>query len=77
MTSLFAPLALGDIALPNRIMMAPLTRGRATKEAVPTPIMADYYAQRCRRDPTQSSRSSFLPSNARATLLPHDSRRRQ
>ena len=46
MTSLFAPLQLGDLSLPNRIMMAPLTRGRATKEAVPTPIMADYYAQR-------------------------------
>ncbi len=46
MTSLFTPLALGDIALPNRILMAPLTRGRATREGVPTAIMADYYAQR-------------------------------
>ena len=46
MTSLFAPLQLGSIALPNRIMMAPLTRGRATKDAIPTALMADYYAQR-------------------------------
>ena len=46
MPSLFDPLALGALALPNRMLMAPLTRGRATKEAVPTPIMADYYAQR-------------------------------
>ena len=46
MPSLFDPVAIGPLALKNRIWMAPLTRGRATKEAVPTPIMADYYAQR-------------------------------
>jgi len=31
---------------PNRIFMAPLTRARASRTHVPTPIMADYYAQR-------------------------------
>lgn len=46
MTSLFEPIAVGDLTLRNRIWMAPLTRGRATREGVPTPIMADYYAQR-------------------------------
>ncbi|MCM8731191.1 alkene reductase [Hephaestia sp. GCM10023244] len=46
MPSLFDPVQLGAIAAPNRILMAPLTRGRATREHVPTPIMADYYAQR-------------------------------
>ena len=46
MSKLFDPITIGDLACPNRIVMAPLTRGRATKEAVPTPIMADYYAQR-------------------------------
>ncbi|MBX3593694.1 alkene reductase [Sphingomonas sp.] len=46
MTDLFDPIRLGAIDAPNRILMAPLTRGRATREAVPTPIMADYYAQR-------------------------------
>jgi N-ethylmaleimide reductase len=46
MTDLFSPLQLGALALPNRIFMAPLTRGRATREAVPTPLMAEYYAQR-------------------------------
>ena len=46
MTTLFTPLALGALTLPNRILMAPLTRGRATRDAVPTPIMAQYYAQR-------------------------------
>jgi 2,4-dienoyl-CoA reductase-like NADH-dependent reductase (Old Yellow Enzyme family) len=46
MTSLFDPIRLGAIEAPNRIVMAPLTRGRADREAVPTPIMAEYYAQR-------------------------------
>lgn len=44
--SLFDPLTAGGISLANRIVMAPLTRGRATRAHVPTPIMATYYAQR-------------------------------
>ena len=44
--NLFSPLALGDLVLPNRIVMAPLTRSRATPERVPTPMMAEHYAQR-------------------------------
>ena len=46
MPSLFDPIDLGAVRAPNRILMAPLTRGRSTKEHVPTPIMAEYYAQR-------------------------------
>jgi N-ethylmaleimide reductase len=46
MPSLFDPIQLGDIDAPNRILMAPLTRGRSTSEHVPTPIMVDYYRQR-------------------------------
>lgn len=46
MTSLFDPIRLGAIDAPNRILMAPLTRGRATRAHVPTPIMVEYYAQR-------------------------------
>lgn len=44
--ALFKPIQLGAIAAPNRIIMAPLTRGRATADGVPTPIMIDYYRQR-------------------------------
>jgi 2,4-dienoyl-CoA reductase-like NADH-dependent reductase (Old Yellow Enzyme family) len=44
--SLFDPLQLGDLLLPNRILMAPLTRLRGTPDHVPTPIMAEYYTQR-------------------------------
>jgi 2,4-dienoyl-CoA reductase-like NADH-dependent reductase (Old Yellow Enzyme family) len=46
MTSLFDPIDLGVIKAPNRILMAPLTRGRSTRDHVPTPIMAEYYRQR-------------------------------
>jgi 2,4-dienoyl-CoA reductase-like NADH-dependent reductase (Old Yellow Enzyme family) len=46
MPSLFDPIQLGDLHLPNRILMAPLTRLRGTPDHIPTPIMAEYYAQR-------------------------------
>lgn len=39
-------LKLGTLTLPNRVLMAPLTRGRATVEGVPTALMAEYYTQR-------------------------------
>ena len=46
MSALFEPLQLGAIQLPNRIVMAPLTRARAGMEATPNELMAAYYAQR-------------------------------
>ncbi len=46
MPSLLDPIRIGAIEAKNRIFMAPLTRGRGTREHVPTPIMAEYYAQR-------------------------------
>jgi N-ethylmaleimide reductase len=46
MPSLFDSIDLGAIHAPNRILMAPLTRGRATRDHVPTARMATYYAQR-------------------------------
>jgi N-ethylmaleimide reductase len=46
MTSLFDPLQLGDIALANRVVMAPLTRDRAGPGRVPHALNALYYAQR-------------------------------
>ncbi len=45
MPSLFDPIAVGDLQLPNRIVMAHLTRNRAPG-CVPTALMAQYYAQR-------------------------------
>jgi N-ethylmaleimide reductase len=43
---LFTPLRVGAIQLPNRIVMAPLTRMRAGANNVPTALNAEYYAQR-------------------------------
>ncbi|MGD8990769.1 MAG: alkene reductase [Desulfobacterales bacterium] len=43
---LFEPLQFGDLKLKNRIVMAPMTRGRAGVERVPNQLMADYYFQR-------------------------------
>jgi 2,4-dienoyl-CoA reductase-like NADH-dependent reductase (Old Yellow Enzyme family) len=46
MTTLFDPLTVGELNLPNRIIMAPLTRSRAGDERIPNALMAEYYAQR-------------------------------
>ncbi|MFJ3806511.1 alkene reductase [Streptomyces sp. NPDC090073] len=46
MTNLFTPYQLGDLALPNRVVMAPMTRVRAAASGLATPSMATYYAQR-------------------------------
>ena len=46
MAELNTPLTLGDLHLKNRVIMAPLTRSRATADRVPTAMMAEYYAQR-------------------------------
>jgi N-ethylmaleimide reductase len=46
MSSLFGPLSAGALSLPNRVVMAPMTRNRAGADGVPGPLMAEYYAQR-------------------------------
>lgn len=43
---LFTPLSAGALALPNRMLMAPLTRTRADLAHLPNDLMAEYYAQR-------------------------------
>ncbi|KAJ7620249.1 hypothetical protein FB45DRAFT_929793 [Roridomyces roridus] len=45
-SALFSPIRLGNLKLAHRVVMAPLTRFRATKEHVPLPHVQDYYAQR-------------------------------
>jgi len=45
-TDLFAPYRLGELELANRFVMAPMTRNRAADGGVPSPLNADYYAQR-------------------------------
>ncbi|RZU49251.1 N-ethylmaleimide reductase [Krasilnikovia cinnamomea] len=46
MTTLFDRFQLGELVLPNRVVMAPLTRVRAAAGGLATPSMATYYAQR-------------------------------
>lgn len=42
----FSPLTAGDLDLPNRIVLAPMTRLRSDEQGVPGPLVAKYYAQR-------------------------------
>lgn len=46
MPDLFAPAQLGSLVLPNRVVMAPMTRTRASDDGVQGPMNAEYYAQR-------------------------------
>lgn len=46
MNTLFDPIRIGAWDLPNRVLMAPLTRARAGAERVPNALMAEYYTQR-------------------------------
>ncbi|NGZ98883.1 MAG: alkene reductase [Nitrospira sp. WS110] len=46
MPTLFTPIQVGELLLPNRIVMAPLTRVRAGSTHIPNDMMVDYYAQR-------------------------------
>ncbi|ACB94605.1 alkene reductase [Beijerinckia indica] len=46
MPTLFDPLTIGDLKLPNRVVMAPLTRLRAGETHIPNGLMTEYYTQR-------------------------------
>lgn len=61
MPSLFDPLRLGDIDLPNRIVMAPLTRCRAGAGREPNALMRDYYVPRASAGLILSEATSVTP----------------
>ncbi|MBV8184589.1 MAG: alkene reductase, partial [Hyphomicrobiales bacterium] len=62
MATLFDPVDLGDLRLPNRILMAPLTRCRASGDGrVPNAIMRDYYTQRASAGLILSEATSVTP----------------
>ncbi|KAJ7678896.1 NADH:flavin oxidoreductase/NADH oxidase [Mycena polygramma] len=44
--ALFQPIQVGDVHLKHRVVLAPSTRFRSTFDGIPSPIMAEYYAQR-------------------------------
>nr|WP_295743511.1 alkene reductase [uncultured Acidocella sp.] len=61
MPNLFDPLKLGELTLRNRIIMAPLTRCRASEGRVPNALMAEYYAQRADAGLIISEATSVTP----------------
>ncbi len=61
MPTLFDPLQAGDLHLPNRIVMAPLTRCRAEPGRVPGALMAEYYVQRASAGLIISEATSVTP----------------
>lgn len=61
MPGLFDPIRVGALDLPNRVLMAPLTRSRATEARVPTPLMREYYVQRASAGLIISEATSVTP----------------
>lgn len=68
--NLFDPLTLGPLQLPNRIVMAPMTRNRASISHVPTPIMAGYYAQRAQAGLLITEGTAPTPSGCGYARIP-------
>lgn len=61
MSILFEPLDAGELRLPNRIVMSPLTRSRAGETRIPNALMARYYAQRAGAGLIISEATSVTP----------------
>ncbi len=61
MSDLFTPLKVGDLTLPNRIWMSPLTRSRAGESRVPNAMMAQYYSDRASAGLIISEATSICP----------------
>jgi 2,4-dienoyl-CoA reductase-like NADH-dependent reductase (Old Yellow Enzyme family) len=62
MTTLFDPIKVGALELPNRIVMAPLTRSRAVGAGrVPNALMAEYYVQRAEAGLILSEATAVTP----------------
>jgi 2,4-dienoyl-CoA reductase-like NADH-dependent reductase (Old Yellow Enzyme family) len=70
MTSLLDPVRLGDLDLPNRIAMAPVTRARSGHDGVPTADNAAYYAQRATAGLIVSEATNVSPNSAAFELAP-------
>ncbi|NYE60581.1 2,4-dienoyl-CoA reductase-like NADH-dependent reductase (Old Yellow Enzyme family) [Duganella sp. 1224] len=61
MPTLFDPITIGDITLKNRVIMAPLTRSRASEGRVPNALMAQYYEQRATAGLILSEATAVMP----------------
>jgi 2,4-dienoyl-CoA reductase-like NADH-dependent reductase (Old Yellow Enzyme family) len=70
MPTLFDPLVVGDLTLPNRIIMAPLTRQRAGAARLPNELMAQYYAERASAGLILSEATSVTPQGVGYAATP-------
>ncbi|MDD2239260.1 MAG: alkene reductase [Kiritimatiellae bacterium] len=61
MVTLFDSIQMGELSLPNRIIMSPMTRCRASEDRVPTALMANYYRQRATAGLIISEATSVTP----------------
>jgi len=61
MKTLFDAITLGELSLPNRLVMAPLTRCRAGDSRVPNELMVEYYTQRASAGLILSEATSVTP----------------
>jgi N-ethylmaleimide reductase len=61
---LFSPIEVGALSLPNRILMAPLTRCRAETAHVPGELMAEYYSQRAGAGLLIAEATMAMPGNS-------------
>ncbi|MDQ4490110.1 alkene reductase [Sinomonas sp. ASV486] len=67
---LFESAVIGGLDAPNRIVLAPLTRSRATQDGVPTPLMAEYYRQRSGAGLVVSEGTVVSPQGASYARVP-------
>jgi 2,4-dienoyl-CoA reductase-like NADH-dependent reductase (Old Yellow Enzyme family) len=61
MPTLLDPLTAGDLHLPNRVVMAPLTRARAVDRRIPNKLMVEYYTQRASAGMILSEATAVTP----------------
>ncbi|KAI8350129.1 hypothetical protein BD560DRAFT_376506 [Blakeslea trispora] len=59
-TALFTPIKIGHFQLDHRVVLAPLTRFRATDKAVPTDLFVEYYKQRTTKNGLLISEATFI-----------------
>ncbi|KAI8074267.1 uncharacterized protein B0P05DRAFT_512803 [Gilbertella persicaria] len=63
-TALFSPIKIGRHTLNHRVILAPLTRFRATEDGVPTEIQAEYYQQRASEGGLLITEATFITDRA-------------
>jgi N-ethylmaleimide reductase len=70
MSPILEPYTLGDLALKNRVVMAPLTRSRSSSDGVPPDFAVDYYAQRANAGLIISEATNISPQAVGYALTP-------